>query len=72
MSLNTECGRCDGEGEYAATWGSGPDDAGYVRCDECDGTGWIDCDRGGVKCPFFHCYCEAAWERQEQAKMEEF
>ncbi len=70
VGLHAECRRCDGEGEFAQAWGGGPDDAGHVRCDECEGEGWITCDRGGVRCPFTYCYCEAAWERQEQAKME--
>jgi hypothetical protein len=68
-ALDAECRRCDGEGEYLTTWGGGPDDAGYVQCEDCEGSGWISCERGGVGCPFKYCYCEAAWERQEESKM---
>lgn len=69
-SVNAECRRCNGEGEYSAVWGGGPDDAGHVQCEDCEGSGWINCERGGVSCQFSHCYCEAAWERQEESKME--
>tara|TARA_R110000868_G_scaffold118062_9_gene313345 strand:- start:4459 stop:4683 length:225 start_codon:yes stop_codon:yes gene_type:complete len=42
-----------------------------VVCETCTGAGWIECDRGGVDCPFKGgCYCEAAWEKQEADKME--
>lgn len=71
ICVEAECRRCKGEGEHAATWNGGPDGAGYVRCDDCEGEGWIKCQRGGSNCPFERCYCEAAWERQQEANAAE-
>lgn len=73
--LEAECKRCDGMGE----WEEGPLPARHatqmepeydrVICPDCDGTGWIKCDRGGVYCRFAShdrkvpCYCDQAQER---------
>lgn len=40
-------------------------------CSDCEGSGWVECDRGGVNCPYSCCACEAAWERQEADKASE-
>jgi hypothetical protein len=78
--LEAECRACNGEGEVQhPTWTHGscstvtesPPDPVMVPCDDCDGSGWIKCDRGGVNCRFSHCYCEAAWEAQEADRMSE-
>lgn len=55
-----ECRHCNGEGELLG-----------VACGECKGEGWVECDRGGINCPFRHCYCEAAWDRQQADLMSE-
>lgn len=78
--LEAECRACNGEGEVPhPAWTVGevsivsesPPDPVMVECEDCRGDGWIKCDRGGVNCPFGHCYCEAAWERQQEANASE-
>jgi RecJ-like exonuclease len=80
MCVEAECKACDGEGEiehphlqgaYRGSHAIDPPDPVMVKCEDCDGTGWIKCDRGGSDCPFDHCYCEAAWERQQEANASE-
>jgi hypothetical protein len=70
--LDAECRACNGEGSvehpFLTTVGSRVE-PGYpvmIGCEDCSGTGWIKCDRGGVGCRFSHCYCEAAWEAQNE------
>jgi hypothetical protein len=73
--LEAECRACNGEGQiehphlrrgYASYLSESPPDPAMVDCEECNGTGWISCDWGGVNCPFpAHCYCEAAYDRQQ-------
>lgn len=71
VCFDEECRACDGEGKVEdfpsleVQYG-GPYVAKYKPCGECDGEGWIKCNRGGDNCPFEHCYCEAAWERQQE------
>ena len=78
--LEAECRACNGEGtvEHPAIAAActsivqeAPHDPPLVQCDDCDGTGWIKCDRGGSDCRFSHCYCEAAWEAQQEANASE-
>lgn len=58
-----ECRACDGEG---IIWNNADPTSGqWCDCPDCHGEGWIKCNRGGVNCRFDHCYCEAAWERQQ-------
>lgn len=73
--LEAECRACNGEGKavhphwqppYASRYAESPPDPVMVDCEDCDGSGWIKCDRGGVSCRFSHCYCEAAWEEQNE------
>ena len=55
------------EAECRSCGGYGTDDREFDgKCSDCDGTGWIKCDRGGVECRFSHCYCEAAWDAQNE------
>lgn len=77
--LEAECRTCNGEGviehphlmgAYVSSHAESPPDPVRVDCEDCAGSGWINCDRGGVDCRFSHCYCEAAWERQEADKAE--
>lgn len=73
--LDAECRACNGEGKVehpalsngpASIVAESPPDPVMVTCEDCDGEGWIKCDRGGVNCRFAHCYCEAAWEAQNE------
>jgi hypothetical protein len=70
-ALTAECRDCDGAG---VIYGKGypADDLDWTYCLHCDAIGEITCDRGGINCPFGRCYCEEAWEREQQSKMEEF
>lgn len=54
-----------------------PPDPPMIECEDCDGTGQVKCDgpREGGRCKFappsgipgdYHCYCESAWERQQE------
>jgi hypothetical protein len=74
--VEAECRKCEGEGrlekpESLEVQYGGPYEAEYSTCPECDGTGWIKCQRGGDSCPFDYCYCEAAWERQQETNASE-
>ena len=56
--LEADCRRCDATGFING-----------ARCSDCSGEGSITCSKGGAgQCPFTYCYCEAAWERQEEDK----
>lgn len=56
-----ECRTCSGTGEVYGSHDCMKD------CNVCKGEGEIQCDRGGIRCPFEgYCYCEAAWERQQE------
>lgn len=58
-----DCQTCRGAGEVY-----GSHDV-MKPCNVCKGEGEIQCYTGGSPCPFEgYCYCEAAWERQEEAK----
>jgi DnaJ-class molecular chaperone len=69
MTVEAECRACNGEGhtlKRRVLIGTGPVQMIAMPCDDCDGRGWIVCDNGGVDCPFSaHCYCEAAFDRQQ-------
>ena len=63
---------------YASRYAESPPDPPLVTCEDCGGAGWIKCDgpRAGGRCKFapppgipgdYHCYCETAWERQQEA-----
>jgi hypothetical protein len=55
-----ECRTCSGTGEVY-----GLHDC-MKGCNVCKGIGEVQCDNGGLKCPFDgYCYCEAAWERRQ-------
>ena len=75
-TVEAECKACDGEGRIersSSAWARAVTSIVEV-CTECDGRGWIKCDtpmeNGSLKCPFSYCYCEAARERQQEAKGE--
>ena len=53
-----ECRDCKGTGENDGL-------SNYGVCASCKGTGWIKCDTPKL-CPFVYCYCEAAWDRQQE------
>ncbi len=82
MCIEAECRACNGEGSIEHPWQVGPyvsshaetpPDPVMVDCEDCGGSGWIKCD-GPFNpphptfgsCRFGHCYCEAAWERQQE------
>jgi hypothetical protein len=72
--LEAECRACNGEGQvehppltrsYASYLSESQPNPVMVDCEECGGTGWIKCGTG-LDCPFpAHCYCEAAYDRQQ-------
>jgi hypothetical protein len=87
LCVHEECRRCDGEGlvehphiqgSYGGSHAINPPDPTMVECEDCDGEGWIKCE-GPFNpphptfgsCRFDHCYCEAAWERQQEANASE-
>lgn len=82
MCVEAECRRCNGEGEIEHPFLTGPTsshaesppDPVMVECEDCGGAGWIKCDgpRSTVpSCRFDYCYCEAAWDRQQEANASE-
>lgn len=71
MTVEAECKACDGQGftmernNFLSRYG-----LHETNCHPCNGTGWLECGKGGVNCPHpQQCICEAAWERQEADKM---
>lgn len=60
-----------------------PPDPPIVTCEDCDGDGEITCSgpRNNGRCRFapppgiipsdYYCYCEAAWERAQEAMLSE-
>jgi DnaJ-class molecular chaperone len=68
-----DCRACNGEGERYVTAPGLPRAPLPVPCEECRGEGWIKCDgpRAGGECPFDHCYCEATYDRQQEADASE-
>jgi hypothetical protein len=59
-ALEAECRICLGHGHAIE---NGDD---QVECKECEGEGWVKCDRGGIGCSYKFCYCEAAWDRRQE------
>lgn len=69
--LVAECRTCGGTGEivFNRHYPADPVNDERKDCNTCKGEGEIQCDTGGSPCPFDgYCYCEAAWERQEEDK----
>lgn len=64
--VTSGCRACKGEGAVAEIL---PND-GFMPCADCVGTGEIQCDTP-AKCPFDYCYCEAAWDRQQEQYSED-
>lgn len=57
--VTAHCRACDGERYLHAKRDN-------VTCGDCKGQGEIHCDTGGLSCAFAYCYCEAAWDRQQE------
>lgn len=79
-----ECVRCGGEGSWeegplpARSIVQIEPEYETVTCPDCEGAGEIKCDgpRAGTGgCPYeskdVPCYCEAAWDRQQEANASE-
>jgi DnaJ-class molecular chaperone len=66
-AVTAQCHECSGEGLVNVDRGFGQTDLDI--CKQCEGTGQIRCDTGGLNCPFSYCYCEAAWDREQEELM---
>jgi DnaJ-class molecular chaperone len=58
-AVTANCRDCSGTGDNDGL-------SNYGACSSCKGTGEIRCDAGGLNCSFAYCYCEAAWDRQQE------